>query len=362
MSDGVNLQPWRILYVAYPLLAVTGSSAGGAEQMLWVLEREMAHRGHQTWVAACDGSQVAGQLLATGTPSVEADDFERRDWEQNARILQLLEEAPERYDLVHDHSGFFWKHAASVRLPVLATLHLPRSFYPAGAFESVPDNLFFNCVSEAQACTFAGLTNLAGVVHNGVALEQFLLTPEKQDYLLWLGRICEEKAPHLAIEVGRRLGMPVAIAGQVYPFSYHQQYFDREIRPYLQRPGSRVYFVETPTVSEKIELLRRARCLLVPSLVDETSSLVSIEAMACGTPVVGYRRGGIPEVIEDGVTGFAVDSLEAMCEAVGRVGELSPHDCRSHVEQKFSVARMTDDYERLYNLIGLHTQLRRPAA
>jgi glycosyltransferase involved in cell wall biosynthesis len=353
---------WRVLYVAYPLLPVSEGSAGGAEQMLWVLESEMARRGHQTSVAACDGSQVSGQLLATGLPSLKLDDFETRDWQHNSRIIQFLQQTPGRFDLVHDHGGHFWKHAESIRLPILATLHLPKSFYPEQAFASVPRNLFFNCVSESQARTFSGLPRLVGVVPNGVALDRFTFTPEKQDYLLWLGRVCEEKGAHIAIEVARRIGWPLVIAGQVYPFSYHQRYFDHEIRPHIEQPGSRVYFVNTPSFDEKVELLRRARCVLLPSLVEETSSLVSIEAMACGTPVVAFARGGIPEVIAEGITGFAVESLDAMCDAVAKVQALSPHACRSHVEQHFSATRMADDYQRLYSLIGYYEQLRQPAA
>ncbi len=342
----------KILYVAYPLLPLSDESAGGAEQMLWTVEREMARRGHETVVAACEQSQVSGELLPTGKAATGTDQLEQREAEHTSRILGFLDECRQfgdSCDLVHDKSGHFWRHAAAVSLPVLSTLHLPRTFYPQELFASGPPNLFFNCVSQAQAETFTDLATMLGVVRNGIAVERFPLTCDKDDYLLWLGRVCEEKGTHIAIEVARRAGLPLIIAGQVYPFSYHEQYYNREIRPYLD--GKHVRFVETPTFAAKIELLRHARALLVPSLAPETSSLVAMEAMACGTPVIGFRRGGIPEVVADSVTGFVVDSAERMAEAILQAGRIDPHACRDHVARNYSTARMADDYERLYEVL-----------
>ncbi len=353
----------RILYIAYPLLEVSDESAGGAEQMLWTLEREMVRRGHETIVAACDGSQVAGELLATGRAAIQADQFEQRAAEHTSQILGFLDESRQcgdGCDLIHDESGHFWRHAAAVTARLLATLHLPRTFYPQELFAGPPANLSFNCVSEAQARTLTELPAMLGIVRNGIALERFPLTCEKDNYVLWLGRICEEKGTHTAIEVARRAGVPLVLAGQVYPFSYHEQYYSREIRPHLD--GARVRFVETPTLAAKVELLRHARAVLVPSLAPETSSLVAMEAAACGTPVVGFRRGGIPEVVADGVTGFLVDSPEQMAQAVRQVAAIDPVVSRRHAEQHFSASRMADDYERLYRaVLSRESELRKAA-
>src|SRR5581483_1039470 len=144
----------------------------------------------------------------------------------------------------------------------------------------------------------------------------FRFMPNKDRYLLWMGRICEEKAPHLAIEVAQRTGLPLVMAGQVYPFSYHQDYYNEKVRPHLGNRKPPISFFETPTLDKKQRLLAYARALLVPSLVDETSSLVAMEAMACGTPVIGFGRGAIPEVVIDRVTGFVVDSVDEIVDAV----------------------------------------------
>jgi|HubBroStandDraft_6_1064221.scaffolds.fasta_scaffold00949_13 glycosyltransferase involved in cell wall biosynthesis len=347
MSDANRLS---ILYVSYPLLPVTRESAGGAEQMLLAVEREMAAGGHRTTVAACDGSQVNGQLLATGPPADGPDRYGQREREHSAAILYYLRQHPNEFDLIHDKSGSFFRHAAECPVPVLATLHLPRSFYREDQFWDLPPSLYFNCVSHSQASSFADLPNFLGVVTNGIAVEDFPFTASKGNYLLWLGRICEEKAPHLAIQASQSAKMPLVLAGQIYPFRYHQDYFKREIRPQLTR-GTHVRFVDTPLREQKLNLLRHARALLLTSTAEETSSLVAMEAMACGTPAIAFRRGAFPEVVADGETGFVVESLEEMVQALGKVDRISPEACRTRVERHFNASRMARAYQELYRQV-----------
>ena len=139
----------RVLYIAYPLLTVSDESAGGAEQVLWTLEHEMARRGVVTTVAASAGSHVSGELFFTGEPCSQPDDYERRRDEHEDNIVELVRQrarAGNAFDLIHDMSGGFWRRAAEMDTPVLATLHLPRSFYPAQSFENIPANVSFSCV------------------------------------------------------------------------------------------------------------------------------------------------------------------------------------------------------------------------
>jgi glycosyltransferase involved in cell wall biosynthesis len=345
----------RILYVAYPLLPVSNESCGGAEQMLSVLESEMAGRGYITTVAACAGSRASGAVFATGHETKQPDGFEQRNAEHEARILELVRlTAGSRpaFDLIHDKSGTFWRRSGECNVPVLATLHLPRHFYPTEAFQAIPENVLFNCVSESQCGTFSDVRNVVGVVPNGIQLKEFPFKSQKDHYLLWMGRICEEKGAHLAIEVAERTGIPLVLIGEVYPFSYHVRYYNERIRPHLGRKRPRISFFETPTLDKKVKLLANARALLVPSLVDETSSLASMEAMACGTPVIGLRRGAIPEVVIDGVTGFVVNDVDEMAEAVWRTSEINPHACRVHVETNHSATRMASEYEDLYERVS----------
>jgi glycosyltransferase involved in cell wall biosynthesis len=355
-----ELHPLRVLYVAYPLQPVTAASCGGAEQMLWTLEREMCARGHATTVAACEGSRVAGELWATGPAEIGVDCFTEREAEHTADILQLI--ARERrtgrgFDLIHDESGSFWRHADKVEGPVLLSAHLPRDFYGEGLAHAAT-NVAINCVSQSQRLTFSDVPHVTAVVPNGIAIDRFTFSADKQSYLLWLGRICEEKGAHIAIDVARRCGLPLVLAGEVYPFSYHQEYFRREIEPHVaansnSKPAAPpVRFIERPSFAEKLELLRHVRAVLIPSMIEETSSLVAMEAAACGTPVIAFRRGALPEVVVDRVTGFIVDSLEEMVAAAAMTSLIAPSDCRDHAEKNFSAASMADGYERLYRTLA----------
>jgi glycosyltransferase involved in cell wall biosynthesis len=350
----------RILYVSYPLLQVHDEAAGGAEQVLWTLERELARGGaHTTTVAASVGSRVSGELFSTGEPCTQPDDYERRRTEHEDRVVEFVrqrEREGNAFDLIHDHSGSFWKRAAEIDAPVLATLHLPRSFYPAGSFDDVPVNVSFSCVSDSQARSFADLESLAGVVPNGIALDCFegaagVAQDDDRQGLLWLGRICEEKAPHLALEIAAQAGLPISIAGQVYPFSYHQQYFGREVEPLIQTtPDAR--FISAPPAELKRRLLRESRALLITSLAEETSSLVAMEAAASGTPVVAFRKGALAEVVRDGVTGLLVDDVAQAVQAVQTISSIGHKTCVQHAQKNFSAAKMAERYSSLYEQLA----------
>jgi glycosyltransferase involved in cell wall biosynthesis len=342
------------------MLPVTDASCGGAEQMLWSVEREMHARGWETSLAACEGSQISGKVFPTGCAPIALDRFEERRDQHHDAILQTLRFRD--FDLLHDKSGHFWKFAREVEAPVLVTLHLPRSFYSEELFRDLPANVFFNCVSRSQARSFTDIPRMVGVVRNGIAIDRLQFTNEKQDYLLWLGRICPEKGTHLAIEAAQRSGAPLVIAGAVYPFSYHQQYFEREVRPRIEQSKGNVIYVDTPTFEEKAKLLRNARALIQPTLAPETSSLVAMEAMACGTPVIALNTGALPEVVVHGETGFLVRSMSALIAAIHDVDQIWPSACRSHVEAHFSSRRMADDYEDLYELVMRKSTLSRTLA
>ena len=346
----MNAKP-SILYVAYPLLTVGEESCGGAEQILSTLEREMAARGYRTFVAASRGSRVSGTLVDTGAPSSSIDDYERREAEHIAALDDFLARHP--VDLIHDHSGTFWMHTArhvaqppSAVAPMLVTLHLPRTFYPPNAFRGAPANVSFNCVSHSQQHDFGDVTRC--VVPNGILVNRFPPRDRKDDFLLWMGRICEEKGAHLAIEVAQRCRMRLVVAGEVYPFSYHQRYFEREVLPHLKSRDSLIHYLGPQALAAKVRLLRQARALLLTSQCPETSSVVAMEAMACGTPVLALRCGAIPEVIADGRTGYVVDDVDAMVAALPRVAEIDPAACVAHVRSNFTATRMAGDYECVY--------------
>lgn len=344
----------RILFVAYPLLPVSETSCGGAEQVLSTVERGLAARGHSTTIAACHESKAAGSLFPTGNgvkgPLASVTSLERDHAKKVRELIHVRSSIGRGFDLVHDMSGSYFHHAAG-DTPVLTTLHLPRSFYSPDFFRRPPENVYFNCVSKTQAEDFRELPGFVGVVENGIQLSKFPLQPNKRDYLLWMGRICEEKGLHIALDVAKHTGTPIVVAGKVYPLAYHQRYFQTQIQPRLAAMGSQVKFMEAPAFAEKVELLRNAKAVLIPSLAPETSSLVAMEAAACGTPVIAFKNGALPELVHDRVTGCLVDDAQAMAKAVESISRIRPKACRDHAERFFSADRMVTDYEALYDRV-----------
>jgi glycosyltransferase involved in cell wall biosynthesis len=234
---------------------------------------------------------------------------------------------------------------------VLATLHLPRELYPSDAFEGLAENVYFNCVSESQRREFTDLPRMLGVVRNGIAVERFAVGGQKSGYVLWMGRVCPEKAPHLAIAAARRAGVPIVLAGQVYPFRWHEDYWERKVKPLID--GDRVRWLPLPSFAERTKLLREARALLVSSQIAETTSLVALEAMASGTPVIAFAAGALAEVVPKG-TGFLVGNVEEMARACVDVSRIRAQDCRAWVEREYSAKAMADGYEAMIG--GLEKQ------
>jgi glycosyltransferase involved in cell wall biosynthesis len=337
----------RILNVAYPLLPVSAGSAGGAEQILYLLDHGLRKRGIESVVIAAKGSKVSGTLWPTPAASKDVTDRERSEAQEIHRrtIAKVLES--ERVDLIHFHGLDFSTYLPETHIPKLATLHLPITWYEPGSLNK-PDVSLVS-VSESQARAGA-IDGLCQVVQNGIDVSKHSPGDAARSSLLWLGRICLEKGTDIALKVAHELDVPLTVAGPVHPFAFHQEYFRTKVQPLLD--PKRIY-VGPVDLDDKTRLLGSARALLVPSLAPETSSLVAMEAASSGTPVIAFRSGALPEVVQHGHTGFIADDLEGMIEAVERLDEISPLECRKYALQNFSSERMIDGYIKLYSdLLG----------
>jgi glycosyltransferase involved in cell wall biosynthesis len=166
---------------------------------------------------------------------------------------------------------------------------------------------------------------------------------------LALGRICPEKGFHLALDAARLAGAPLLIAGQLFPYEAHQRYFSEQIQPRLGRNAG---FLGPIGFARKRRLLTAARCLLIPSLVAETSSLVAMEALACGCPVVAFPAGALPDLVEPGISGFLVSTIDEMAEAIALCDGLDRERCRAIARKRFSFNAMIESYFRLYRRLG----------
>jgi glycosyltransferase involved in cell wall biosynthesis len=332
--------------VAYPFAAVGFDAAGGAEQVLSMIDEALVAEGHCSIVIACRGSACAGALAATPWDDTTLDESSRAERYEHLRrhVERVAREAGAH--VVHLHGLDFARYLPASDVPVLATLHLPLSFYPLQALAPSRARTWLNGVSESQmAAAPAGVPHWP-VVANGVRVDRFRPLPgARRRYAIAVGRICPEKGIDLALDAARSARTPMLVLGRTFPYEDHVRYFLEAIAPRLG-PGR--YLLGRVGPDRKRALLARARCLLVTSRVDETSSLVAMEALACGTPVLAFRVGALPSIIEDGVTGLLVDDVDAMARAIPLASALDAEKCRRAAEQRFSAARMTARYLRLY--------------
>ncbi len=331
-----------VLSVAFPLFTVGRGEGGGAEEILGLIDDWLTRFGHRSIVIAQTGSKVSGELLETPAIQGEITDEvrERAQLLQQRAIEDVL--ARDHVDLIHFHGLDFLSYRPRDSVtPQLATLHLPISWYPPDLF--VQPRLAMNFVSYSQAASDPEQHSLT-VIPNSINLNQFTVSP-KRGYIAWLGRICPEKAPHVALRAAHRAGLPLLLAGPLHSFAAHREYYAAQVLPYLDEKRK---YIGPVTAETRSRFLAEAFCLLMPSFVAETSSLVAMEAIASGTPVVAFRSGALPEIIDDGVTGFIVDSEDTMVEAIESARDLSPRVCRSVAEQRFSAAQMMDKYLALY--------------
>jgi glycosyltransferase involved in cell wall biosynthesis len=337
----------NILSVAYPLLPVSVDSTGGAEQILSLLERGIVQRGHRSVVIAEQGSAVCGKLIATPVADGEMTEAARREAQEAHRLA--IREALEAYqvDLIHFHGLDFHSYLPDSSVPKLVTLHLPPDWYPTGIFD-LP-GVQFNCVSQGQARSVPGGKPIP-VIANGIDLQIFSTDGTHTGPLLWLGRICPEKGTHLALEAAHQLDLPLTVAGPVYAFRDHEIYFREQVEPLLDEQRR---WVGGVNLKQKVSLLAQARALLISSLAAETSSLVAMESISSGTPVIAFRSGALPEVVEDGVTGFIVEGRDQMAAAIRRLDEISSMTCRARAATRFSMERMVSDYLELYRKLRI---------
>src|SRR5918996_463730 len=334
-----------VVSIAFPFAPVGPDAVGGAEQVLAQLDAALVRAGDQSIVVACAGSRPAGTLVATpsATGAITASVRARAYAEHRRAINDALRRWP--VDLIHMHGIDFHAYLPPPGPPVLVTLHLPPEWYPPAVFPLERPGTFLHCVSASQRARCPGGARLLPDVPNGVALDALPARHAKRRFVLALGRICPEKGFHIALDAAKRAGVPLLLAGQTFPYEAHETYFSREIAPRLD--GGR-RFIGPVGLVRKRRLLSAARCLLLPSLAPETSSLVAMEALACGTPVIAFRSGALPEIVEHGRTGFIVRDEQEMAEAIHAAATIEPEVCRTAARERFPLERTVERYFALY--------------
>jgi glycosyltransferase involved in cell wall biosynthesis len=341
----------RIALLAPVALPVPPAGYGGTELVVSLLADGLVARGHDVTLFASGDSCTSARLRACYPRHLEAlgvtDRLAYRPYEVS-HVAWAFAQSGE-FDLIHDHTkdlGTLFSRFCPT--PVVTTIHNDFTPERRSAYGAFPEHPYV-AISHAHAARMPEL-NYAGVVYNGLDLADTAFRADKDDYLLFLGRLDEVKGAHTAARVAQALDMPLVMAGRVAPKDH--AFYTREVEPYLD--GVKRRYVGEVTGRPKWDLYAGARALLFPIAWAEPFGLVMIEAMAAGTPVVATRMGSVGEVVEDGVTGCLVEppgDLESFVAATRAALTLSPAACRTRVERHFSAEKMVDDYVRVYERV-----------
>ncbi len=332
----------RIALVAPPWLPVPPDGYGGTERVVALLADGLVAAGHEVVLFAAPGSRSRAEVV---TPLAACPTYIGSAWgDEVFHVLSAMLDR-DRFDVVHDHTGLGPALAAMTGdgPPVVHTLHGQWTPENRRLFDRVHDRVALVAISAAQRRGNPSVA-YAATVHNGIDLAAHPVGTVKDDYLVFVGRISPEKGPEVAVEVARRVGLPlVMIVKRGEP--EEQVYWDEVVAPRLR--GDELV-LEQPPHSVKVSLLARARAALCPIDWPEPFGLVLAEALACGTPVITRPLGAAPEIVTDGETGFLCHTVDEMVAAVARTPEIRPRACRTAVEARFSGAAMVAGYLDVY--------------
>ena len=334
----------RIAQVSPLIETVPPQCYGGTERIVSYLTEELVRLGEDVTLFASGGSDTDARLVAVSERPLRADDSVK---DPITRSIVEIEEVFKRardFDIIHFHDGY-------VHFPLVRRLQVPNVTTAHGRMD-LPDlvplfrefhDVALVSISDNQRSPLPFANWIATVPH-GLPVDLYSFGAEPEDYLVFLGRICQEKRPDRAIELAKRIGMPLKIAAKVDKAD--EQYFEAEIKHLLN--DHLIEFVGEVNEAEKNVLLRGAKALLFPIDWPEPFGLVMIESLACGTPVLAFECGSVPEVLVHGKTGFIVRSMEEAEKALRQIDTIDRHACRREFEQRFTVAQMAQNYLNVY--------------
>ena len=335
----------RIAQVAPLIEAVPPATYGGTERVVAYLTNALVDLGHDVTLIASGDSQTRAGLMAAAPRSLRLDPTCRDYLAYHIRQLELVARYADCFDVIHFHTGFLHMPLARrLATPSVTTLHgrldLPEVQM---LMESLPDIPVVS-ISDAQRLPLPR-AGWIGTVYHGLPQDLLPFQAVSNEYLAFVGRISPEKRVDRAIAIARQAGIQLRIAAKVD--AADRNYFAQIIEPLLHGPG--VQYLGEIGEQEKAALLGGARALLFPIDWPEPFGMVVIEALSCGTPVIAWNHGSVSELLDDGVTGWIVDSIDAAVVAVGRTADINRAACRAAFERRFGAARMADDYLAVYS-------------
>jgi glycosyltransferase involved in cell wall biosynthesis len=339
----------RIAMLAPPWIPVPAPAYGGIEEVIRLLCDGLTARGHRVTLFAPPGSASCAEVVHV-LEEPKPDEIQKAQHESDhvACVFEQIDAAARRgepFDVIHDHTGHTALAMADrVSTPLVHTLHGPFDENATRFYARHGAKALIVAISQAQLDAAPPEMGGGRVVHNPIQTSEWPFRAEKGDYVLWIGRMSPDKGPHRAITAAREAGVRLVLAGPVQPGQ--EEFFAQEVEPQLDTDG--VEYVGEADSSRKRELYLDAKALLMPIRWPEPFGLVMVEALACGTPVVAFPEGSVPEIVEDGRTGFVVDDEKAMARAIARLDEIDPAFCRRSCEERFGVETVVTGYETVY--------------
>jgi glycosyltransferase involved in cell wall biosynthesis len=340
-------RPMRIAQVAPLQESVPPKAYGGTERVVSCLTEELVRRGHDVTLFASGDSETAARLVACSdqalrlNPAVE--DFLPYEMVQLGKVSELARE----FDIIHSHIDLLaFPFQRLVPIPMVHTMH-GRMDLPdlPPALRAFPE-LNLVSISNDQRTPYPDGHWIA-TVYNGICVENFNFREKRQNYLAFIGRFSPEKGPDKAIEISKQAGLKLKLAAKID--KPDEEYYESIVKPLLDHPL--IEYVGEINEDQKDEFLGNACATLFPIDWPEPFGLTMVESMACGTPVIATRCGSVPEVIDDGRTGFICDSLDGMVQAIRDISKIDRRACREHVVQRFSDQAMTTGYVEVYDEI-----------
>lgn len=361
----------RIAMLAPVSWPVPPAGYGPWEQVASNLTEQLVNRGHDVTLFAAKGSKTTARLVETTAHPFEMWPQAERDRErcldpetgllegppdfralEQQHIATCIEQAAQcDFDLVHSHLHVHaLVFARLIPCPLLTTLHgaaWVRAHHPVlDRYKDAP----YVSLSDAER-SFKPDLNYAGTVHNGIVLDRFKFQARKESHLLFAGRLSPEKGAAQAVQIAAKANRPLRMAGTIEP--QYQRYFDQHIKPDIDN-GNTTYLGPL-SQTDLAEQYRAAAAVLFPIQWSEPFGLVVAESLACGTPVIAFRMGAMPELIRDGETGYLADTVDDAANAARHLDQIDPAACRRDAEQRFSDAAMAQGYERVYRQVLTHT-------
>lgn len=331
----------------------------GLEYVIHYLTEELVKRGHEVTLFAPKNSKTSARLVAFVGNEIFEDParLPYNKYVYHDLNTLLCFSMAKQFDVIHAHFPIARYHASFIQTPVVVTIHSPKKPPPfvekkvqhliRPLFHA--QNFFTVCISKSQYREREEHWHTF-IVPNGIPIERFPFQAKPKDYFAYLGYVIANKGADFAVKAAQLAKKKLLIAGR---FVKDSPFFDKKIKPHL---GETIHYLGPLSFRQKIAFLKNAQALLMPIRWNEPFGMVMIEAMACGTPVIGFRKAAIPEIVQHEKTGFIVNTVQEMSKAMNRIETINRAECRKHVEKKFSIQTLADHYEKIYQTAIAKTQ------